>query len=105
LIRRRNWGKVFRSFGIFGGLCLLVHGFSRNFQNSLDRIPWEFEISSINMPIGRPVTMKSLIRIEPKILSKVIPPFESKLGAGRLYLRWTTRQSQVQYFEKPAGVD
>ena len=32
LIRRRNWGKVFRSFGIFGGLCLLVQGFSRNFQ-------------------------------------------------------------------------
>ena len=32
LIRRRNWGKVFRSFGIFGGLCLLVHRFSRNFQ-------------------------------------------------------------------------
>ncbi len=39
------------------------------------------------------------------ILSKVIPPFETKLGAGRLFLRWTTRQSQVQYFEKPAEVD
>ena len=79
--------------------------FREIFGNSLDRIPWEFEISSNNMPIDRPVTMKSLIRIEPKILSKVIPPFESKLGAGRLYLRWTTRQSQVQYFEKPAEVD
>ena len=49
--------------------------------------------------------MKSLIRIEPKILSKVIHPFETKLGAGRLYLRWTTRESQVQYFEKPTEVD
>ena len=43
-----------------------------------------------------------LIPIDPKILSKVIPPFETKLGAGRLDLRWTTLTSQVQFFEKPA---
>ena len=43
--------------------------------------------------------MKSLIRIEPKILPKVIHPFETKLGAGRLYLRWTTRKSQVQFLK------
>ncbi len=52
-----------------------------------------------------PFRLKWLNRIEPKILSKVIPPFETKLGAGRLFLRWTTRQSQVQFFEKPAEVD
>jgi len=65
----------------------------------------ECEISSNKAPYDGPLTMKSLIRIEPKILSKVINPFETKLGAGRLYLRWTTRESQVQYFEKPTEVD
>jgi hypothetical protein len=45
-----------------------------------------------------------LLLNQPKILSKVIPRFETKLGAGRLFLRWTTRQSQVQFFEKLAEV-
>ena len=65
----------------------------------------ECEISLNKAPNDGPLTVKSLIRIEPKILSKVIHPFETKLGTGRLYLRWTTRKSQVQYFEKPTEVD
>jgi hypothetical protein len=55
--------------------------------------------------VGTRFRLKWRIPIEPAILSKVIPPFETKLGAGRHYLRWTTRQSQVQYFEKLAEVD
>ena len=31
------------------------------------------------------MTMKLVLLKQPKILSKVIPRFESKLGAGRLY--------------------
>lgn len=46
----------------------------------------------------------SVLLRQPKILSKVIPRFESKQGAGRPFLRWTTRKSQVQYFEKTGRV-
>lgn len=33
---------------------------------------------------------------QPKILSKVITRFESKVGLERHFLRWTTRKSQDQ---------
>jgi hypothetical protein len=33
---------------------------------------------------------------QPKILSKVITRFESKVGLERHFLRWTTRKSQGQ---------
>jgi len=46
--------------------------------------------------------MKWVLLRQPKILSKVIPLFETKLGSGRLFLRWTTQQSQVQFFEESA---
>lgn len=42
---------------------------------------------------------KSLVVKQPKILSKVIPRFESKLGSERPFLFWTTRRSQYQYGE------
>ena len=36
---------------------------------------------------------------QPKILSKVITRFESKVGLERHFLRWSTRKSQDQYRE------
>jgi hypothetical protein len=50
------------------------------------------------------MSKKRLMRPQPKILSKVITPFESKLGAGRPDLRWTTSTSSPVK-SKPAGTD
>jgi hypothetical protein len=58
-----------------------------------------------NRLIEGQLSMKSVLLCHQTILSKVIPPFDTKLGAGRLDLRWTTRESQVQFFEKSAEFD
>ena len=60
----------------------------------------DFEFSINFCEFGMPLHTISVLLHQPTILSKVIPRFESKQGAGRPFLRWTTRQSQVQYFEK-----
>lgn len=71
----------------------------------LDRIRLEFEFLMKNRLIEGQVSMKSVLLCHPTILSKVIPPFDTKLGSGWLDLRWTTRKSQVQFFEKSAEFD
>jgi hypothetical protein len=90
------WVRAGQRFkrGKEGILCGPVPG--ERCSISLDRIRREFEISVNNPLVEGQLTMKSVLLKQPKILSKVIPRFESKLGAGRLSLRWTTRRSQVQ---------
>jgi hypothetical protein len=53
--------------------------------------------SESDLPVAARVTEKRLVRAQPKILSKVITRFESKLGAGRPDLRWMTTANSLQY--------
>ncbi len=63
----------------------------------------EFRFSKKTVQFEGQLPFESLIPEQPKILSKVIPRFESKLGAGRHFLRWTTQTSQSQLLKIPAG--
>ena len=60
--------------------------------------------SQIRSSVDARMSKNPLMRPQPKILSKVITPFESKLGAGRPDLRRTTSTSSP-VTSKPAGTD
>jgi hypothetical protein len=77
----------------------LAGGFRPTRREALNRNRKDFE-KSANRPLDRPLLIeKRFVGRQPKILSKVITRFESKLGAGRPVLRWTTQTSQVQLRE------
>jgi hypothetical protein len=59
---------------------------------------------SQRLPIAALVIKKELMRAQTKILSKVITPFESKLGSGRPDLRRMTSTSRPAR-NLPAGTD
>jgi hypothetical protein len=66
---------------------------------TLDRFYLEFESLKNFWWVGSLVSIISRILSQPKILTKVIPRFGTKLGTGRPFLRWTIHPSQVQYLK------
>ncbi len=65
-------------------------------ENRLHKILTESSIQQKNPRNVVRMTRKWLVPEQPKILSKVIDLFESKLGSERPFLRWSTHPSQYQ---------